>query len=145
MQTASKHLKKVLLVSTSNSCRSQMAEGWMNYYGKGAIEVKSAGVVKGSLDWEAANAMMEAVIDITKYTSKSLAEVEQFIPDFVIILSEEAEEYRALVSEKTQCFSHHFPSPPTDTQHREIFYRTLCNEIENFCFDFVDANIKKLI
>jgi len=71
MQTDSNDLKKVLVISGNNACRSQMAEGWMNYYGKGAIDVKSAGLVKGSLDWEAANAMMEAVIDITKYTSKN--------------------------------------------------------------------------
>jgi len=138
-------LKKVLLLSTNNACRSQMAEGWMSYYGKGAIEVKSAGISKGSLDWEAANAMMEAVIDITKYTSKSIEEIKDFTPDFVIILSEEAEQAKDNLTGNPQIIVHHFPTTPAEPTVREAFYRALCNEMENFCFDFVNEHVKKLV
>ncbi len=117
----------------------------MSYYGKGAIEVKSAGISKGSLDWEAANAMMEAVIDITKYTSKSIEEIKDFTPDFVIILSEEAEQAKDNFTGNPQIIVHHFPTPPAEPKVREAFYRALCNEMENYCFDFVNEHVKKLV
>lgn len=117
----------------------------MSYYGKGAIEVKSAGISKGSLDWEAANAMMEAVIDITKYTSKSIDEIKDFTPDFVIILSAEAEQAKGMLTGNPLIIVHHFPITPAEPTVSEAFYRALCNEMENFCFDFVNEHIKKLI
>ncbi len=138
-------LKRVLVISTDNACRSQIAEGWLKYYGKNAIEVKSAGITRSKLDLEAANAMTEAVMDIAHYTSKSMEEVKDFNPDYVIILSEEAEKARESISGSPVYFTNHLPTPPEQPELRTIFYQSLCNEIENYCFDIVNENFKPLI
>ncbi len=138
-------LKRVLVVSTDNACRSQIAEGWLKYYGKNAIEVKSAGITSSKLDLEAANAMTEAVMDIAHYTSKSLEEVKDFNPEYVMILSEEAEKVRESMPGSPIYFSNHLPTPPEQPELRTIFYQSLCNEIENYCFDIVNEHFKKLM
>ena len=140
-----KELKRVLVVSTDNACRSQMAEGWLNYYGKNAIEVKSAGITKGKLDLEAANAMVEAVIEIANYTSKSVDEVKDFNPEYVIILSEEAEQLRGSFPGSPIYLSNHLPTPPQQVELRSAFYQSLCNELDNYCFDIVHEHFKKLM
>jgi len=138
-------LKRVLVVSTDNACRSQMAEGWLNYYGKNAIVVKSAGITKSKLDLEAAHAMMEAVIDISAYTSKSIEEVNDFVPDYVIILSAEAEQLKDNFTATPIFFTNHLPTPPEQAELRTVFYQSLCNEMDNYCFDIVNENFKELI
>ncbi|WP_157471543.1 hypothetical protein [Marinifilum fragile] len=40
-------MKKVLVISEKNEARSQMAEKWLNYYGKKHLKVWSAGLEKG--------------------------------------------------------------------------------------------------
>ena len=138
-------LKRVLVVSTDNACRSQIAEGWLNYYGRNAIVVKSAGIKRSKLDLEAANAMTEAVIDIAHYTSKSLDDVKDFKPDYVIILSEEAEEARKSIDGSPIYLTNHLPVPPEQPELRSSFYQSLCNEVENYCFDIVNEHFKKLM
>ncbi|SDC61934.1 arsenate reductase/protein-tyrosine-phosphatase family protein [Williamwhitmania taraxaci] len=140
-----KELKRVLVVSTDNACRSQMAEGWLNYYGKNAIVVKSAGITKSKLDLEAAHAMMEAVIDISAYTSKSIEEVKDFVPDYVFILSEEAEQLKDSFTNTPIFFTNHLPTPPEQTELRTVFYQSLCNEMDNYCFDMVHKHFKELM
>ena len=68
-------MKRILVLSQRNSCRSQMAEGWLKYYGKGVAEVYSAGVDPTELDLDAANAMSEAIIDISAQKSKGIAQI----------------------------------------------------------------------
>lgn len=138
-------LKRVLVLSTNNACRSQIAEGWLKYYGKNAIEVKSAGVTSSKLDLEAANVMAEAVVEIVHHTSKSLEDVKDFNPDYVIILSEEAEQLRSTIPGSPVYLSNHLPTPPDQPEIRTMFYQSLCNEIENYCFDIVNEHFKKLI
>lgn len=140
-----KELRRVLVLSTDNACRSQIAEGWLKYYGKNAIEVKSAGVTSSKLDLEAANVMAEAVVEIAHYTSKSIEDVKDFNPEYVIILSEEAEQLKSTIPGSPVYFSNHLPTPPKQPELRTMFYQSLCNEIENYCFDIVHENFKKLM
>ncbi|MGF7140790.1 arsenate reductase ArsC [Roseimarinus sediminis] len=75
---------KVLILCTGNSCRSQMAHGFLQSFDE-RIEVASAGTeASGQLNAKAVKAMMEIGIDISRHTSDS---VEMYLDqewDFVI-------------------------------------------------------------
>lgn len=64
--------KKILFLCTGNSARSQMAEGLMNFLGKGEWIVYSAGIIASYVHPLAIRAMKEIGIDISHHTSKSL-------------------------------------------------------------------------
>ncbi len=64
MQTAN-NKRKVLIVRTGNSCRSQMAEGMLRYFGKDKFEVFSAGVETSVVHPLANKTMSESGIDIS--------------------------------------------------------------------------------
>lgn len=69
-------LKKVLVVCTGNTCRSPMAEGWLNHHLKGTGWIaESAGVMAGpggAASPEAIEAMKELDIDISGHRSRQV-------------------------------------------------------------------------
>ncbi|MEQ8191617.1 MAG: arsenate reductase ArsC [Candidatus Eremiobacterota bacterium] len=68
-------MKKILFVCNENSCRSQMAEGLLNHYGKGKVTADSGGSIPSGIVNPLAIAIMkEKGIDISKETSKGLPE-----------------------------------------------------------------------
>jgi len=75
---------RVLILCTGNSCRSQMAHGFLQSFDKN-LEVYSAGTeASGKLNEKAVKAMKEIGIDISHHTSDS---VDKFIGqewDYVI-------------------------------------------------------------
>jgi arsenate reductase len=66
--------KRVLILCTGNSCRSQMAEGFWRYYAGERWDVHSAGIAPAGVNPLAVEAMAEIGIDISRHTSKSLDE-----------------------------------------------------------------------
>ena len=65
-------MKKVLFVCIHNSARSQMAEAFVNKYGKGKMIAESAGLEPGKLNPIVVEAMLEVGIDISKNITKSV-------------------------------------------------------------------------
>ena len=67
-------MKKVMFLCTANSCRSQMAEGFAREFGKGLIEVHSAGLMAAGVQARAIAVMKEIGIDISNQKSKVIDE-----------------------------------------------------------------------
>ena len=65
--------KRVLILCTGNSCRSQMAEGWIRHDLGEAAEVHSAGTHPSYVHPLAILVMAEAGVDLSGHTSKSLS------------------------------------------------------------------------
>lgn len=66
-------MKRVLILCTGNSARSQMAEGLLRHFAGDKLEVFSAGVEPVQVNPLAIAVMKEIGIDISKHTSKSVA------------------------------------------------------------------------
>ena len=64
--------KSVLFLCTGNSCRSQIAEGWLKALGEDRFEVYSAGIVAHGKNPRAISVMQEAGVDISGQESEAL-------------------------------------------------------------------------
>jgi arsenate reductase len=64
--------QKILFLCTGNSCRSQIAEGWLKHLGGDRFEVYSAGIVAHGKNPRAITVMQEAGVDISSQESEAL-------------------------------------------------------------------------
>jgi arsenate reductase len=85
-------MKKIMFLCTANSCRSQMAEGFAKEFGKGLIEVHSAGFMPVGVQKRAIAVMKEVGIDISTQKSKSIDEDLLRKMDIVVTLCRNTEE-----------------------------------------------------
>jgi arsenate reductase len=83
---------KVLIVCTGNSCRSQMAQGFLQSFDRN-LDVRSAGTLPASrVSSKAIKVMSEVGIDISKNTPKSIDEFLKDKWDYVITVCDDAKE-----------------------------------------------------
>src|ERR1019366_3093796 len=82
--------KRILVLSTGNSARSQMAEGLFRAEGGGSFEIFSAGTEPGSVRPEAIAVMQEIGIDISGHRSKSVGEFSGQSIDYVVTVCDNA-------------------------------------------------------
>jgi arsenate reductase len=82
--------RRVLILCTGNSARSQMAEGLLRHLGGESYEVHSAGTKPAGVNSFALEAMREIGIDISSQRSKSVAEFEGQHFDTVITVCDTA-------------------------------------------------------
>ncbi len=86
-------MKRVLVLCTGNSCRSQMAEGFFRHLGHGQWEAHSAGSApSGYVHPLAIAAMKESGIDISSGRSKSVSEFAGQEFDLVVTVCDHANE-----------------------------------------------------
>jgi arsenate reductase (thioredoxin) len=84
--------KKVLILCTGNSARSQIAEGLLKYKTGGELEIFSAGVEPRPLNPLAIEVMKEIDVDISHHRSKDVAEVFHKPFSWVITVCDSARE-----------------------------------------------------
>lgn len=138
--------KRVLILCTGNSCRSQMAEGFLQSLDADLI-VESAGTHPASQVHPKAIAVMkEAGIDLSKHYPKS---VEKFIAesfDYVITVCGNAKETCPVFTGKVGKRIHigfEDPAEATGTEEEILStYRRIRNEIKEAFYTFYVENIK---
>lgn len=84
--------KRVLILCTGNSARSQMAEGLLRHDAGEQFDVESAGTNASTVRPEAIAAMRELGIDISAQRSKKVDEFEGQQFDYVITVCDNARE-----------------------------------------------------
>ncbi len=98
---------KVLFVCTGNSCRSQMAEGWLRALTEGCIVANSAGTSPHGQNSRAIAVMAEVGVDISCQSSKELTPDHLRWADLVITVCGDAEESCPLLPPGTR--KEHWP------------------------------------
>ena len=116
--------KKVLILCTGNSCRSQMAEGILRHYGSDKFEVFSAGTKPSKVNETAIQVMREIGIDISGHRSKHVVEFTAQKIDTVISVCDNAKESCPVFPGGTIRLHWPFPDPPHDQEITE----TVLNE-----------------
>ena len=77
-------MKKVLVLCTGNSCRSQIAEAYLRHFAGEKAAIYSAGVETHGVNPRAISTMKEDGIDISQHTSNIIDEYVNIDFDFVI-------------------------------------------------------------
>ncbi len=136
--------KKILVLCTGNSCRSQMAEGYLRYFAKEKAEIYSAGVETHGVNPKAIQVMKEDGIDIAHHTSNNVSEYEHIDFDFVITVCDNAKERCPYFPTKAKKFHHNFPDPAkvvgTEDEILQAFRKTR-DLIKQYCEQFVKENL----
>ena len=84
--------ESVLFLCTGNSCRSQMAEGWLRKLAGDRFKAISAGTRPAGLNPRAVQVMKEFDIDISQHRSKDVAEFSGSRFAYVITVCDRAKE-----------------------------------------------------
>ena len=132
--------KRVLILCTGNSARSQMAEGLLRYEGGDKFEVESAGVEPGFVRPQAIEAMHEIGIDISGHRSKSVDEFSGQEFDYVITVCDNANERCPIFPGKTKRVHWSFDDPAAaqgDEAKRLAVFRRVRDEIRERLRDFI--------
>ncbi|MCR4416831.1 MAG: arsenate reductase ArsC [Ignavibacteria bacterium] len=138
--------KKILILCTGNSCRSQMAEGFLKSFDS-ELEVYSAGTKPADkVNPKAVTVMNEIGIDISQNYPK---DVEQFINesfDYVITVCDNAKETCPVFMGKVGKQLHigfEDPAEATGTEEEILaVFRKVRDEIKNAFFDFYTKELK---
>ncbi|WP_306568419.1 arsenate reductase ArsC [Flavobacterium lindanitolerans] len=104
-------MKKILVLCTGNSCRSQIAEGYLRYFAGDKAEVYSAGVETHGVNPKAIATMAEDGIDISGHTSNNITEYQGIDFDYVITVCDNAKERCPFFPSKAQKFHENFTDP----------------------------------
>lgn len=134
--------KRVLILCTGNSARSQMAEGFLRHLAGDRFEVESAGVEPSHVRPQAIAAMLERGVDISHHRSKSVDEFTGQEFDYVITVCDNARERCPVFPVKTERIHWSFDDPAIaegDEQAVLAVFRRVRDEIENRLREFTDS------
>ena len=137
-------MKKVLVLCTGNSCRSQIAEGYLHHFAENKAEIYSAGVETHGVNPKAIAIMREDEIDISNHTSNNIDEYVNIDFDFVITVCDNAKERCPFFPNKAKKIHQNFPDPAKVTgTDEEILneFRKVRALIKDFCEKFVLENL----
>ncbi|WP_201317663.1 arsenate reductase (thioredoxin) [Paenibacillus sp. EPM92] len=131
----------IYFLCTGNSCRSQIADGFMKALGGDKYEVKSAGLEAHGLNPRAVQVMNEAGIDISSHTSDVIDPDVLNRADYVITLCGHADEHCPVIQNKNVTKWHwgfDDPAKATGTEEEVMTkFREVRDSIKNRIEQFV--------
>lgn len=136
--------KKILVLCTGNSCRSQLAEGYLRHFAGEKATIYSAGVETHGVNPRAIATMQEDGIDISHHTSNNIDEYRHINFDFVITVCDNAKERCPFFPTSAQKFHYNFPDPAKATGTEEEImeqFRQVRQQIKSYCREFVAENL----
>lgn len=137
-------MKNILVLCTGNSCRSQIAEGYLRHFSGKKAKIYSAGIETHGVNPLAIATMKADGIDISNHTSNNIDEYYNIDFDFVITVCDNAKENCPFFPTKAKKFHYNFPDPSkargTEVEITNEFelVRTM---IKDYCQKFVKNNL----
>ncbi len=137
-------MKKILIICTGNSCRSQMAEGWLrfltpNYY------IYSAGTNPEPVNKYAVLVMKKVGIDISNHTSNNVHDYLDISFDYIITVCDSAKEKCPVFSGNGHMIHHSFIDPAKARGSEEELndiYTAVRDDIKQYLESFVKCYLK---
>lgn len=126
--------KRVLILCTGNSARSQMAEGLLRHDAGDHFTVESAGTKPGQVSSEAIAVMKELGIDISGHRSKSVEEFAGQNFDYVLTVCDNAKESCPIFPGHVNRLHRNFEDPAAvqgSEQERLAVFRRVRDEIRD--------------
>jgi arsenate reductase len=137
-------MKNILVLCTGNSCRSQIAEGYLRKFANGKAKIYSAGIETHGVNPRAIAVMKEDGIDISKHTSNLVDEYGDINFDFVITVCDNAKEKCPFFPSSAKKFHQNFPDPAkVEGDEQEIMhaFRQVRDSIRLYSKKFVEENL----
>lgn len=128
--------KNILVLCTGNSCRSQLAEGYLRYFHGDNANVYSAGVETHGVNPRAVATMKEDGIDISAHTSNHVDEYLDIPFDLILTVCDHASERCPIFPSNAKRIHHNFSDPAKATGSEEEImteFRKVREEIKAFC------------
>lgn len=138
-------MKKLLILCTGNSCRSQIAEGYFRHYAGNSIIVYSAGIETHGVNPNAIKTMLEDDIDISGQTSNHVDEYKNIDFDYIITVCDHANEKCPFFSSNATRYHHNFPDPAKAVGEIEDIDKAFAKTrdlIKNYVREFIRTEIK---
>jgi arsenate reductase len=142
-------MTNILVLCTGNSCRSQIAHGYLEHFtDKQKVKVYSAGITTHGVNPRAIVTMKQDGVDISQNTSNNVSEYENINFNYVITVCDNANEncpiwVKNSNGSSVRKYHHNFPDPPkyigTEEEIVAEFARVR-DLIKNYVKDFVDIN-----
>ncbi|MDR6945224.1 arsenate reductase ArsC [Mucilaginibacter pocheonensis] len=133
-------MKKILVLCTGNSCRSQIAHGYLQQFAGDKAQVYSAGVEIHGVNPKAVKIMADDGIDISHHTSNNVDEYTDISFDHIITVCDNAKENCPYFPSKAQRFHQNFPDPAKATgTEQEVMdeFKRVREMIKAYTADFV--------
>ena len=134
-------MKKVLVLCTGNSCRSQIMQGYLNHFSDNKIEAYSAGIETHGVNPKAIKVLAEDGIDISHHTSNHVDEYRDVNFDYLITVCDHAKENCPWFPSDAERFHQSFDDPAKATgTDEEILndFRRVRDEIKKYASTFVN-------
>lgn len=133
-------MKNILILCTGNSCRSQIAQGYLQKFAGEKANVYSAGIETHGVNPRAIKIMAEDGVDISHHTSNHIDEYGDKTFDFIVTVCDHANESCPYFPSHAVKLHYNFPDPAkasgTETEILAKF-REVRNLIKVYCKDFV--------
>jgi len=137
-------MKTILVLCTGNSCRSQIAEGYLQFFAGDKAKVYSAGVETHGVNPKAIATMKEDGIDISGHTSNHIDEYRNMPVDYVITVCDSARERCPYFPSSATLFHRNFPDPAKAVGTEEevmAAFRSVRDQIKAYSEEFVAEHI----
>ena len=135
----------ILVLCTGNSCRSQMAEGYLRHFAGNKATIFSAGIETHGVNPRAVEIMKEDGIDISNHTSNHVDEYLEVDFDYVITVCDNAKEACPYFPTRAVKFHHNFPDPAKAAGTEEEIlkeFRKVRDLIKAYSKDFIQNKAK---
>ncbi len=138
-------MKKILVLCTGNSCRSQMAHGYLQHFSEDKANIYSAGIETHGLNPGAVSIMAEDGIDISHHTSNHVDEYQGMDWDFIITVCDHARENCPFIpSFRAERLHHNFFDPSKVKGSPEEIHTAFAkarDEIKEYCRNFIEHKL----
>lgn len=138
-------MKNILILCTGNSCRSQIAHGYLKQMAGDKAIVLSAGVEAHGVNPMAIATMKDDGIDISNHTSNNVLEYQHIDFDYVITVCDNAKERCPFFPGKSIKLHRNFPDPAKakgTAQEIEAEFKRVRQMIKDYCRIFFDEHLK---